>query len=51
MRSYGSTRFQSEFPRGEGAETPTTLSGTLSDDGRSLVVFHSRYPQSVTLTR
>jgi hypothetical protein len=40
-----------ELPRGEGAETPTTLSGTVGDDGRSMVVFHSRYPNPVTLTR
>ena len=40
-----------EFPKGEGAETVTGFSGTVSDDGKTMLAFHSRYPEAVTLTR
>lgn len=40
-----------EFDRGEGAEVGPTFSGTVSDDGRTMLGFHSRYPEPVTLTR
>jgi hypothetical protein len=40
-----------EFDRGEGAEAPTAFSATVSDDGRSMTGFHSRYPEALTLVR
>jgi hypothetical protein len=40
-----------EFDRGEGAETATTFVATVSDDGRSMTGFHSRYPGAITLVR
>lgn len=40
-----------EFPKGEGAEVSPRLDATVSDDGRTMVAVHSRYPQFITLTR
>ena len=40
-----------EFDRGEGAKVGTTFSGTVSDDGRTMLGYRSRYPEPVTLTR
>jgi hypothetical protein len=40
-----------EFDRGEGAETATTFSATVSDDRTSMTGFHSRYANQITLRR
>jgi hypothetical protein len=49
--SISGTSVYLEFDRGEGAETATTFGATVSDDGRSMTGFHSRYPGSVTLVK